>query len=312
MRRVDRLIAQVRRQTENEDFSSTTGIQDAEFLQYMNDAQHRLQGLILAQHPNLFYKEVEIDIIPNQESYSIPTDAFLFNKVVQLDYSPTGSEEDYYPLQLISIKNRNSGLSGHSLFYIRQNGQLLLSPVPTTGAAKLRLTYIKRIYELDTRRGIVSEHTLSGQELTSLTLDPTGVPAIDSDALNEEDYICIVDRDGTMKVRNIPIESVDASTGEVEVVSGFELEDGESISAGDYVVRGQDTTTHSELPRNAERYLLAYCAFKILARDSSTDVGEQSQELMLLEKDIVDSYADIEDDVVYIPILNDWDREGYE
>ena len=54
-----------------------------------------------------------------------------------------------------------------------------------------------------------------------------------------------------------------------------------------------------------ERYVLQYCAWKILKRDSSVDAAEQENELMMLLKDIVGSYKLVTDDVVYIPQLND-------
>lgn len=308
MRRVDRLIDQVRRQTENQDFSDTTGIDTVEFLQYMNDAQHRLQGLILQQHPSLFQKESTIDIVANTETYTIPADAFLFNKIVQVEYSPTGREEDYYPLQLISLKNRNSGINGHPLFYIRKSGQILLNPIPQTSVANIRLTYIKRIDNLDIRRGQVDAVTLTSNSVTVLNIDPS---SIDATALNQEDYICVVNKDGLVKMRNIPISFANETTGEITLDAGFTFETGETIAIGDYVVGGKDATTHSELPRTTERYLLAYCAWKIFARDSSVDVQEQTQELLALERDLVDSFADIEDDVQYVTILTDWDREGY-
>ena len=52
-----------------------------------------------------------------------------------------------------------------------------------------------------------------------------------------------------------------------------------------YLVGGKDTTTHSDLPRNCERYLIAYCAWKIFKRDSSMDSGDQQAELSAMEQD---------------------------
>ena len=104
-------------------------------------------------------------------------------------------------------------------------------------------------------------------------------------------------------MKNIPLSTV------VDVNSltlgSHTAEEGESISVGDYVVGGKDTTTHSELPRNVERYLIAYCAWKILKRDSSVDSQEAVQELLQMENDIVESYAVISDDVQYIPLINE-------
>ena len=71
-RKVDLLIDQVRRETENEDPTAFTGIKDVEFLQYLNDAQDRLQSIITAKHNNVFVKQKELAVTVDQEIYQIP------------------------------------------------------------------------------------------------------------------------------------------------------------------------------------------------------------------------------------------------
>jgi hypothetical protein len=91
----------------------------------------------------------------------------------------------------------------------------------------------------------------------------------------------------------------------VTITSGFTFEDGETISAGDWVCAGDFCTTHSELPEEVERYLIAYSAWKILKRDSNADFAEQQQELLEMETEIVAAYADLLDDIYEVPIIND-------
>ncbi len=307
-RYIERLIEQVRRQTENEDFSSTTGISTDEFIDYFNDAQHRLQSVITATHPKVFTKEIIIDAIANQESYSLPVDSFMDNMVTNVEYSTTGDNQDYYLLDNSYLKNRDTTFSGFPVHYIRVAGKIMLNPAPSS-AGKIRLWYVKRIDELDLRRGKVNTAIVDSgtNTITTLGFDPAGTPALDTESLNKHNYICIADKDGVVKMANIPFDSIDSATGVVTVSAGFTFEDGETLSAGDYVVGGQDTTTHSELPRMCERYLKAYVAWKILKRDSSIDYSEQQAELLSMEQDVVNSYADIMDDVAFIPSLNSWD-----
>lgn len=323
MRYVKYIIDQVRRETENEEVSEFIGIQDSEFLQYLNDAQHRLQSKIVAKHPSVFVEETVISVVSGQEAYSLPSDAFLGNKVSNVEFSSTGNDQDYYNLEEISLKRRRPGSSGDPSKYIRKSGKLLLAPIPTSG--KIRLNYVKRIPELDLRRGIVSGYFLCSDpsyttqttcenatetwatpsDLSSgavLTLNSSELLTSTTD-LTEHQYICIVDKDGNMKMKNIPLSTVvDVNS---LILGSHTAEEGESISVGDYVVGGKDTTTHSELPRNVERYLIAYCAWKILKRDSSVDSQEAVQELLQMENDIVESYAVISDDVQYIPLINE-------
>ena len=302
MRRIDLLITQARRESENEEFSDTSGITDVEFLQYFNDAQHRLQSVIIAQHPSVFIEEVSVTAVPNQEAYNLPSDAFLFNNITNVEYSTNSN--NFYSLTLASLKRRASEVNGYPRYYIRKSGQILLSPTPQS-AGTIRLNYIKRIDELDSRRGSVASSVVTADSITSLFLNVT-TDSVDNDNLAEHEFVCLVDKNGVIKMKNIPVDDIDASTGEVTVTSGFTFEEGETISVGDYIVGGKDTTTHPELPRNCERYLIKYCVWKILKRDSSTDYAEAQQELLAMETDIINSYAELTDDIVYIPDLNSW------
>ena len=76
MRYLQRIIDQVRRQTENEDVDDFVGIQDSEFIQFLNDAQHHIQGAIIQQHPRAFVKETLISAVSDQERYDLPSDTF--------------------------------------------------------------------------------------------------------------------------------------------------------------------------------------------------------------------------------------------
>ena len=355
MRYIQKIIDQVRKQTENEEFSDFVGIQDSEFVQYINDAQHRLQGLIAAQHPRVFLDEYIIDIVSGNESYNLPTDTFLNNKVHNVEYSSTGNNDDYYTLEQTTLKRRNSGITGSPSHYIRMAGKILLSPQPT-GSGKVRVTYVKKVKELDLRGGLVSgtdqstatttyiTNTISSSDRWKIYLDYSAyTPKLDS--LREHNYISVVDKEGNSIVKNIEIASQgyctdvngtllnsatksvcipnsvstniwDASTSgvtnyfiicEPHTIDTGAGESATSIPEGAYIVGGKDTSTHSELPRSIERYLIAYCAWKILKRDSSVDSNEAQIELAAIAQEIVNSYALISDDIQFVPQLNSWD-----
>jgi hypothetical protein len=304
MRNLEHIINQVRKQTENEDVSDFVGIQDSEFIQYLNDAQHRLQGLILSVHPKVFLAENVQSVVSGQESYILPSDTYLDNKVHNVEYSSTGAEDDYYSLEEATLKKRNPGVDGSPSHYIRMSGKILLSPQPT-GSGKLRVTYAQRVRELDTRKAKVSASaTISSSAQWTISLDNASLTT-DTDSLSEHDYICVVDKEGNSVVKNIPIAAISSSTLTLEAhtVSSEDT----SILEGHYIVGGKDTTTHGDLPRSVERYLIAYCAWKILKRDSSVDSTEAQTELQGIGQEIVNSYALISDDVQYVPQLTSWD-----
>ena len=110
-------------------------------------------------------------------------------------------------------------------------------------------------------------------------------------------------------MKDIKYTNVDAGTGEITVDPAFSFEVGESISVGDTVVAGSYTTTHSELDDLVERYLISYCVFQILKRDSSSDVQVQQVVLQAMEKEIIDSYKELSDDIVEIPNIISYEDE---
>ena len=297
MRYVKYLIDQVRRETENEEVSDFVGIQDSEFLQYINDAQHHLQALIVAQHPNVFLEEYVVSTTTDQDTYTLPSDCFLENKINNVEYSSTGEDADYYILEETSLKRRNPGITGAPGKYIRMSGKNVLNVAPQS-SGKLRITYVKRLNELDLRTALIDSYSAGTITLENNTL------TTNTSSLKEHDYICIVDSDGGIIHKNVKKTSQN-SLG-TQVVIDTSTITGSPVN-GQYIVGGKDTTTHSDLPRNVERYLIAYCSWKILKRDSSVDSAEMVQELSQMANDIVKSYAMISDDVQFIPQLNSWD-----
>jgi hypothetical protein len=303
--RIDKLITHIRKATENEEVGTGYGIQDSEFIRYLNEAQDRLVSKITQQHPAVFVEETTIDTVANQEAYDIPADAIAFNRVTDVQYSAK-SLRGFYTLNRISLKERDTDLKGEPLQYIRKAGQILLSPIPTTSSGQIRLNYIRRPRDLDTRRGKVDSVTLGASSITALSLDHTQSDFDDTN-LNLADYITVVDRYGSVKMKNIPIDSVSAVNGDVTITSGFTFSSGETIEVGDYVVIGGFSSTHSELPDTCERYLSQYVIWKIFKRDSSSDANQAESELSALENEIISLYADIDDDLIFIPIISDWE-----
>lgn len=305
MNRSDKLITQARRQTENEEFSDTTGISTDELIQYLNDGQNRIFSKITIKHPGAFVVESpDINVTPGQESYSLPSDVYLDNRISIVEFSSTSDIRDFTRLQPASLHSRENGFAGFPNSYIRRSGKVLLQPVPSMSGT-LRVNYQRRIASLDIRRGSVASVVLdtATNTITSLTLETTDND-YDSPEINDSDHLCVIDVLGNQKMVKIQIDSMVESTGVVTINSGFTFADGETIAVGDKIVTGDNTSTHSELQITCERYLIAYLAWKILKRDSSEDATEQAQEVFAMEKDIVESYSDITDDITLIPLIS--------
>lgn len=303
MKRLERLITRSKRDTENEDQCSDSPITDDEFVDYLNDAQAQIQSAIARQHKNVFIAYADYNVVTNQDEYPMPEDALLDNRISTAWYTYTGRSRDFQRLRAGSLIERVFGRAIEPIMYIRASGNVILNPTPKKSVVNgLRVAYVKRLPELDIRRAKIDTVATVGNQITSLTLD-VGAD-FQRDSLLEDDYFCVVNRSGDQVMKAIPYDNIDATTGLVTITAGFEFEDGETISDGDYLVRGKDTTNRSELADTCERYLVAYLNWKIFRRDSSSDSAEQTPELLAMQEEIVDIYKETDDDIKF-PAIED-------
>ena len=301
MRRADLLITASRRATENQEFTATAGIQDVEFLQYLNDGQEEIHSILQSTFPSILTAYKVQTAVQSQEAYSVPRDLYLGTRIDQLEYSCSGVDTDYYILKKGQIKERLNTQAGNPAFYIRRGSEILIQPRPQQ-AGNIRWSYQRAIPKLDVRRGTVSTVTLGSSSITSLTLDASIF--LDADPILEQQFMTVVDRNGVVKMRSIPVTAIDTTTGTVTVESGFTFESGETITAGDYVCAGDFATTNSELPEVCEKYLLEYCNLRILMRDSQTDSAQISQILAKVQETLRVAFAEPDGDPDRIPLLD--------
>jgi hypothetical protein len=289
MRRIDLLITQSRRATENSEYSEGTGISDEEFLQYMNDGQDRILGLILSARDTAFNKKSNLTMTSGTREYSIPTDCYSGARVNKVWVTNVSSpdEDDWEPL----TQNKDFDIQGKKIVLLSDFGNGLL-----------RVSYQRKLPRLDKRRAKVSAVTLASGQLTALTLDTT--VELDATTLAEEGYLTLVDKDGTVQMKSVPVSSINTTTGVVTLDGTLTYESGETAAAGNWVCAGKNSTTHSELDDLCERYLVAYCNWKILKRDSSNDSREQTEELSMMETEIVDTFREADFALDSIPIIS--------
>lgn len=307
---LDYLIDEVRESTENESYDDTVGLSEEEIVKFFNQGLNRLHSKIVAQHPQVFVETYEVDIVADQEAYTIPEHkAYLKNKISQVDYKHRSSD-DYFPLDATVLRNRATGTSGYTSHYVRRGGEILLIPTPDTSQGSLRLTYIPKAKQLEKRRGIVTAVTTASSAITSLEIDYINGTSVDNTALNKNTRFTVVDKYGNIKMENVLLSSVSASAtydATLDVDASFTYGSTESISVGDYIIPGAYATSHFTLGPEVERYLQSYVEVKILKRDSSVDSQEAFQELAAIENDIIESYAEMSDDIIGIPEINeDW------
>ena len=312
MRKLETLITASRRATENQEFSSSAGISDEEFIQYFNDAQEEIQNLINLNFPKVFMKVADLQV-PAQDGstlsgIALPSDCYLGTRIDTILFSDTGRLQDAYRLKKGSTKEYLGGNASNPSYYFRASSDIFLQPYAQSGGV-LYVAYQAALPKLDIIRGIVSSVTLGTNTITSLVLDPTQV--FDFEAIQENRYVSVGDKDGNIKMTRIPVDAIDSSTGVVTVDPSFTFEAGETIAAGDFIFCGKVATNFSQLPETCERYLLEYCNARILMRDSSSDAQDISQVLLKIEAGIKSAFAETESDPDYVAVLDNqylgWD-----
>lgn len=305
---IDYLIDDIRESTDNEDYSSTTGMSEEEIIKFINQAQFRLHSKICSVHPQVFTEEDEQDVVVNTETYDLDHKAFLQNKVVSVEYSDTGDTDDYAQLGRISPHLRRPASSGTPSNYFIRSNKVYLSPIPDTSRGSIRIIYTRKIKSLDKRRASVEAVTTNGsRQITNLEVNYVNGTDVDNTALLRNTRFCVVDQYGALKMENVLLSEISTSVSydaTLEVDSSFTYLTTESIAVGDYIVPGDYSTTHCEFVGEVERYIQTFAEWKALKRSSSVDSGEAIEELQALEDDIVKSYAEVSDDINYIPDIN--------
>lgn len=153
MERFDVLVRNARDQTGNQQYTSTQGVRQREFVRYGNDAQMRIYNKMLMERSSLFMKEGFINVVAREAHYDLPTDIFLKHNVLKVDYSPNGDARLYSPLDFRTPRQEVTAPGYPDCYFLRQ-GELVLSPIPMQSAlAGLRLNYQYTLPTLDTRRG---------------------------------------------------------------------------------------------------------------------------------------------------------------
>lgn len=295
MEYVGLLINQIGRRTRNRRdlVTSTAGISDDDILQALNDAQLRLQSVILQQLPHCTYFDARTtaSLAAGTQAYSLPENAYLGGSIRKVEYKDTSLDEDYSTLQFMrSMDDVGDESLTLPWAYTLDGTQIRLVGVPASSLGTLRFRYPKRLDQLDIRRGKVLSVEPSGINYTSITLDNGSV--IDAEAIESYvgDYLCVVGATGTVKYYNILIGSWSPDT---ITFSGTYPNTSGTIAPGDYIVLGRYKTTHSALPVECKKYLLAYAQSDLYEADADDRAIAQKIKLAAIEDELVGLFANL-------------------
>lgn len=311
MRRTDVLITQARMLSRNSaNADGTKSISDEEILQYLNDAQDRMQNLISAKKnvAKIFCTQQLISVVNSQEAYSVPDRVLMNKQIEQVEFSATGLLSDYVLLEKRNFINRDTNTTNYPNGYIKRGNQLLLQPTPSLSQGTLRVTYERDLDDLDIPRGVVSTITTGTAVSFAALILNTSADAYETTTPGwaTQQYCCIVSPYGVRRAYNVPISSYNTGsntlvpTGSLFTYSTNDVQ----VTAGDVAVFNQYTTTFSQLPDSCERYLIHYAAMELFHRDSSDDFKKQRDLVGAMEEDILTALASQTSEIQYIPTLD--------
>lgn len=134
-----------------------------------------------------------------------------------------------------------------------------------------------------------------------ISLNPTSITdESEEDLASWTDYVSIVNKQGVQLHTGIEVLSYDTEDSAISVTPATIVAPANEM----YVTFGADSTTNSELLDIAERYLVEYMVLRAQMRSSSGEAADTSPVLNEIEKEILDSIAELEEDLTAIPLLD--------
>lgn len=300
LQRLDILIREARARTGNQTYADGQGIQQRDFVSFANDAAARLHNVMMLKRPSLYVKEGFLNVTANTASITLPTDVHIKHNILKVDYSHDGTARNYAPLELRTPRQEVSS-TGYPQSYFLRDGSLILSPIPQTSVTNgIRLNYQYVVPRLDIRRGKISSVN-TGAGTIVLEDDATLLDESESDLTNNwVDYICIVDKDGAQIDTDRAFSSYNSTTRTITCTALT----GSAAAAGQYVVFGKNTTTHSTLPDRAHSYIVEYMCLRSQMAGTSPESVITSPVLSTIEEEILDSIEQLEEDISAIPVID--------
>lgn len=294
-RRTEEIIRDARKMAYQEDYSYTEGWDDNTMVEIMNLAKNRIYGAITEINNPANIQQTEINTVAGQQAYDIPIDVHLAVRIMDVRFLYGTQSWEFVTLHQAMIQDRFSYPTNIPDVYTIRNGQILLSPTPNiTKDGALIINYQKRMRSMDIRRAKVTSYSEDGSGLNvTFTLNFTVNSEKDNNlyanglsVLDKIDYCCLVDREGNPIVDAIPLSGFNTNTNILTAEPDYSIPTAEkaaldaAIAAGTtvYVVQGDYASSHSELDRLAEDFLIEYGILRLLRLQSAAEPTQDQLE----------------------------------
>lgn len=296
MKRVENLIEMARKLSMNTRYDADSGVPQDVFVQYFNNAQDALIKEVMNLKTKYFKKTVIVPIVSGQEKYDYPFDCFL-QHLDTIQWSDDNLGTYFQVLDQAYLKEKITTQISYPFSYVPFEDGFDLQP-PISGG-QLYVTYMRTVDRLQKRAGQVTVATIVADQLTALSVSTSG--SYDETEINSDYYLCVVDKFGQIKARNILYDSVSAG---VFTLSPFSLDDGETIAVGDYICVGKNSVNLPSWADICESYLLKHAVYEAKYGDSSNWSQEALADMQRCFAGLSESFGTKSDDITQIPITN--------
>lgn len=304
MKTVEELVARVRRESRNATTGSTTAgasIDDAEFVDMLQDSQELCQELISGVFSKLFEETTTVTVTAGTEEYDLPSDLLLGTRVSSVEYTESQASE-YYNLIHVDIRERETSSNTRVYSYARSGGKIILMQQPSSNGL-MRIVYEKEVLRLDVSKITV---VTAGRSGTDLDLTWTASLAHDDvDSWDVGDTVNILDRsDNSMLVKNGEISALNTGAGTATIDLTNATYDATTVDAAIdtnlRVIEGGRTNV-SELPNHCEKFLAAYAVLLAFERDGSKLAAGAQRRFERISGSLLKSYLQEGRDFPAIP-----------
>ncbi len=298
MKTVEQLIEASREETGNTRYDSNSGLSQKLFVRKLQNAQNSLVISINNAHAKYFKKSTIVPVVNGQLKYDYPSDVVLQFLDTVL-WSQRQSSNSWTALYLMTDKELQTATVGSAFGYIPEADGIVMNPPPRDGY--LKMTYMFAPLNVQKKSGQVKTRIIqTGNILKALELDTTE-KSYDECEINSDYFLCVTDKHGNIKARNIPYNSVES--GQLNL-DAFTMPAGETVDVGDFVLVGKNTTNVPKLPDICETYLLKYMNYEVKYGDSSNWTKEYREDLDRHFSNIASLFAKRSADISRIPITN--------
>lgn len=297
--RAELLIREIRQKTGHSVYSYQSGLQQRDFVSYLNDAQDRLWNLINQEHGTTQRKTATVNITANLAAYTLPTDVYLGHNIISVQYTSTG---DYKDAVLLTLRTSREQVfvPGYPDGYFLRDGLIVLTTVPSqSGQILIEYQYVPPQLGIRVGGAVTSE---------GITLDGTWGLTVTA-PLQEQiydmqnsfvDFVTFVSATGSIVSAGNTLVTYSTTNGQIEIT----VDPGVTL-IGTYAVFGKYASTHSMLPQPAKRYLIEYAVARCQTADSNAlETQMTSPYVQGIEKEVIDAFAVLEEDVSAIPVLD--------